>query len=497
MLVSSLFVTAACAAFEKKQDFADRFDLINRIGALNAESISTLTNRREQILENLGNQDLDNEAYTVFSDELFSLEHYLTKVPGYLKTALDHYKNEDFYANGKNGTNSDPIGASYYFLRDTVVEIDKLRLLQEILFENELTLEGWNKLAKIVEEIRIRTLTTRSEVIPEKFKEPQFFKELANAVKSIDSIPTLQEGDTLVGIGNTPQFIIEAYRTIGERHLNIIQVALSSWPGLEKKGSVRWLDPILTPQGLENYHLYMDKIGLSSKMNHQRVFFLDYIGGGGGPEFLMQEFIKTYDSLDKVPDIYVIAINKLKNPTLFEGTDIDVDAYSLDMEWLSNALDRVDHTDFLRTTPDFPSWRWHNWGINLTQLPVGKGACQLNEMISKKLRKSQLQIDSSLKNQGLSVDEIPLGIEPDTWERRFGYYSELDKEAKFFFDTHFDLVNLYSEENIEQARVLFQSVFDTSEQERFLDSLNILTAVHKNDPDWIGLLSHHLRSQLN
>lgn len=491
LLTSILLIPEGRAGFKKKAEFPDRLALEKRIKSFDSEKVKLYEQENNQIHESISTSE--GEEYFKLHDRLHSLECSLAREIKSLKLAAKYYNVPEFIEGETYKIKDQDALSSYNFLAFTVETTPKLDFVRSLLPKDVVSSGEWQGARNAVQKIEeTREKKREKETIPGKFsKGSSFFDDLYEAVKRIDAIPLLKDGDMLVAIGNTPQFIAEAYRVHGKRKVTIIQVALSGWPGREKLGFTRWLDNILSQQGLEKYHQYMAEMGLSPKMSNPRVFFLDYIGGGGGPEFLMQEFIKLCEeSQVPVPDLYVIATNTLKTPDKFVGREIDVDAFSLNMEILSKALDRVaDSPYYGRSTISFPAWKWHLWAEDPKVVPIGGGAAEVIQTI-------KAYKPPKLYNQEVSSDNPPQDMSKQAWENRLDYYKHLSLEAKKFFDLNFNVTDLYGDANINRARELIKQISSQETKQLYEENLKELTGTNRNDWDVIGFLSHHLMGAL-
>jgi hypothetical protein len=209
-----------------------------------------------------------------------------------------------------------------------------------------------------------------------------FAHRVKEATLKLDKL--LEEGDTLIGLGNSPQYLIEGIKELlkyKKKNVTIISLAYSGHPnGIDSKKA--WSD-MLTQQGLAHFKAYLHKVLLHSTEKHKRISILDSLSSGIGLEFFIRRLQEIYKEANmNCPEIKIIAINRI--PAKFTDTalkDPSGETFPiLSLEAFELSYDIKDIASVLRITPDFAAWRWHSWDIDFTQ-PVGEKAPQIIEAI--------------------------------------------------------------------------------------------------------------------
>ncbi len=374
------------------------FENIHKIQQLDPEKHLQIQTEAERQMDKLPRYRLLNpeeeekvqETYKKLTAITESFECVASQSLFILKEALKYYGNFGFYKDGnpifpaedprRNYSQSITFYA-YQILLSSNTNKDRLLFLKRLLPEFLLTEEEIQKTLEMKEKIfytqgkeeekysyyynysfdylRMKRLAY--------FNSYKFYAELKIAIEKIKKIT--QPGDTIVGVGNTPQFILNALKYVGHP-LNLISVAISGCPG----GNKNWLTDILTEKGLKNYQNYLEQVGLSPLKKHGRLFFMDIIGQGCGIEFLVHEIIQKYQASGIVePDINIIALNEIGKK--FYGKSLEIDAYSLNLPILSKRLDEIGEEGAEnRTLISFPAYKWDEWKSDPMRIPATHGA---------------------------------------------------------------------------------------------------------------------------
>jgi hypothetical protein len=247
----------------------------------------------------------------------------------------------------------------FCFFRNTIDSLlerpESIPTLKAIYPETVISSKIWDTLEAVIREKK----NPSDDYIPRWFNEPSTLDELALGSQRINSMEEIRDGDTLVGVGNTPQFLLEFHKSHGQKNLNYIQVALSGSPGTIKESYVFWFQSILTEEGLKNYRSYLKEIGLIGHKHQGRIFFMDIIGSGGGPKFIMNEYLKDAITYSGNPEAYMLGINgkdQWADSSYIQG----VGALSLNMNDLAKKLDCIPDTSesSSRSLPHFPANKW-------------------------------------------------------------------------------------------------------------------------------------------
>jgi hypothetical protein len=265
----------------------------------------------------------------------------------------------------------------------TIDEEEKFNLIKSSLPKNIFSEKEWQKLLVLAK--KVYTVNKNEPVTYQKNWVDTLLPLLRSAVIQLGTI--LQDGDTVIGLGNTPQYILEALK-YSKKRLKLIPVSLSGHPGSHKKIS-SYLNGILTEQGLLNFMNYLNQLHLGPSGNHTNIYILDFVGKGLGIEFFIHRLRRLYEQEEvPMPKISVIAINTMQAGASYDsqnnyliGTSLKIPLVSLNESELARRLDNMD-TEY-RVTPDFPAWRWHNWNTDPTKQPVGIYAPLAIESIKK------------------------------------------------------------------------------------------------------------------
>lgn len=265
-----------------------------------------------------------------------------------------------------------------------------LPILQQAIPNHLVQEESWSRLKRITEKKSLQEQSYPSS-IPRFFTEEKTLDDLLTASKAIDNLGDIQDGDTLVGVGNTPQFILEMHKKQGRKKLNYLQIPLSGAPDMYKKSSLFWFESILTKESLENYRNYLSSVGFLNQKHQGRLIFIDIIGSGHGPAFLIKEYKKNNPDFPS-ENIILLGINHYDDWS-DKAKTIKVKNLSLDMSFLANKLDRIpdNSNSELRFMPHFPAC---NWADPFSEIPFphGKIAQELVEKIhSFQTAKSDIQ----------------------------------------------------------------------------------------------------------
>lgn len=458
--------TASCiwASCERVDTSFDPLNLYQQAKIFDQKALEAARQRSVELNNNYASIGYDKytEENNTINQQLRALIELLEKTP----EALEHV---EFTKENGGHISDDQIRGLYYFLMRNMDEVQKLDLLKDVISENLFPSSAWSLVYKAWERLHSSDENKLSSEKNDLFFEQTFYEDLFKASQKMDDF--LQDGDTIVGVGNTPQFLLEAYKKTSTKQTKNISIALSGWPGRIKGAQWDFYKGLLTQQGIQNYTNYMQEVGLSSHTHHKRVFFLDIISGAGGPQFLIDRFLKSFDPGQILPEIYIMAINSLEKPGVFEGHLLKVDAVSLNMNNLAQKLDRIGQEDgYMRTAPDFPAWRWHNWTGNPV-MPVGKGAQEVMDNIQ-----SYVPVQP-LYNQSLNISESNGLYSGDVMAEIIRSYEdrcsfEGGDGFKAFCDQHFDLTNLFSEKNIENARNFISMIKSDEEKNRLNKALN-------------------------
>ena len=347
------------------------------------------------------------EQYCTLYRKLMDPSHEeLKKSAEYLEFSLKHAGNQLFIQQGnihnlhgvpweadcpKREANQYALNA-YNFLCHDIRECEKLDFLRQFLpdFKEGKREKDWCELRSCLESMTSYMHSLYPSALYKFWEEQEGWKKniFVFAGKVLEHV---SGEDTLVAVGNTPQFVVEGIKCKSP-NLKIIQVALSGWPDKEKQQRGSWIKSIVTPAGIETYCQYLDSVGLNSSLKG-KIFFLDLVGGGGGPDFLINLLIKFYPPAER-PDITLIALNKLDPAYIVVDKAIPVISLDPDEEYRSflGSLDRVSHDkgDTVRFTPDFPAWRWESWKPGEFSLPVGSGAVNIVREIKEQALASNI-----------------------------------------------------------------------------------------------------------
>jgi hypothetical protein len=254
-----------------------------------------------------------------------------------------------------------------------------LSFFMEITNPKAFNTEEWETLQRMKDYARILPIEfTAIDQPDEYFYSSEFYECLEHAMKTIDDSEEIRDGDTIVGVGNTPQYILEALRHC-RKQFNFISIAMSGWPGEfamphkpEEVLSSKF-KAIATPQGLKNYCQYIKDTGLDPSHKFQRVFFMDLFSSARGPEFIVHRFIESYNP-ELIPDIRYISLYESRDADRtrlgqteidkFRGTTLEVKRIPIFLgARFINKVDWID--DNYRVLPDFKAMRWHDWHVDL------------------------------------------------------------------------------------------------------------------------------------
>lgn len=229
-----------------------------------------------------------------------------------------------------------------------------------------------------------------NDYVPERFKNEKFYEDLSLATQKIDNLDEIQDGDTLVVVGNTPQLIYEAHKLIGKKKLNYIKVAISGTPGKYKEGDTWYESILITEKGVGNYREYLKKVGFINNNHTGNIFFIDIISSGMGIKFLKNALVTSQNVSSK---IYMLGINSLEQWADAFKNEKDIEkCLSLDMSELATQLDQIPNRPNhpLRLMPRLPSYMWENMDINsLINVIPGKEAEKIIKNISEFSKKDK------------------------------------------------------------------------------------------------------------
>lgn len=459
-LLVSLATSSSYAGYQQIGEFPDRFEILENIQNLTATDIKDIASRREKILLEMEAcfppSAPDTQHYDVLFSELYGFKQDIASFVQSFEL-LDELE-EILRETGKEQTG---VPNELLPLYNKLIDLDseKCKFLKKIISQQLINESMWEKAEKIIYLIKSLEKGNNNYLSFGRFAEKEFYEDLRKGARTLDTL--LKDGDILVGPGNTPQFLMEAYKFFNEnapqpKQIQFISMALSGWPGVFKHG---FLQNVLTQQAIENYRIYMDKVGFSpSHIKGGRVFLLDIISGGGGLEFLVEEFTKGFGSPAEIPDINIISINELSTGNKFKGKIFEIDNINLNLPRLGGILDKVDQKDnFKRYLPDFPAWRWHTW---IEPHPFSGGAAS---MVIDNIRHPErepwgiynLNICESMPKGLFAYTYYSGTVNTDLWhwKRAVGAYKQASEDPRFkkWFDTHIDLEYIGSEFKLEEG----------------------------------------------
>lgn len=374
-LITLIVSTNSWSAYTKISSSPNRLELMETVVSMNDEQIDEIAKKRKNIIKEVKEADL-NLCKTwediICADKKLAhahreLERFEYGVSYFLELLKD--SNSFKYEEKLNYEEFKLAKEGFAFLTDQFhyTTPAKYEFFKNLIKPELRANFNQNNVKEIIQNNTKKSV--RPSTIIEHFFEKSFYEKLEIGAKKINAL--LQNEDTLVVVGNTPQYLREALEweikkeTISKT-IKIISIALSGWPGVFKEG---FIQNIITTQGLENYRNYMERLGLSAKsITSKRLFFLDRVHKGRGIEFLIEEFIRTFSDPKQVPDINIISVGPLDldddagKGNKFKGEIFEVDNINLDMEDLAETLDVEGPSgNSLRYTPSFPAWRWHEW----------------------------------------------------------------------------------------------------------------------------------------
>ena len=269
-----------------------------------------------------------------------------------------------------------PISRAHKFLFGNISSRKQLPLLQYLFPDILDSKEDWESLSEVIDRLYFSFPTEsekvlkgpahREEWVPY-MKSAGFYAVLEETVDKIAAI--LKKGDTLITVGNTPQFIGTALE-FSRYKIKAIPIALSSAPGRRKEvfdAIHSNLNNIVTKEGLANYTDYLERMGVSpDKLPPGKIYLMDYIESGRGPEFLIQIIHQMYKRKGRPqPDLNIISIGYNGRGPLHLRS-LKIDYYPLELDNLAEALDVAgESSDYVanpnRVLPNFPAWKWHFW----------------------------------------------------------------------------------------------------------------------------------------
>ncbi|OJW48079.1 MAG: hypothetical protein BGO67_03355 [Alphaproteobacteria bacterium 41-28] len=218
-------------------------------------------------------------------------------------------------------------------------------------------------------------------------------KEIQEIYSSaFDLLNLSQENDTFVFFGNTPYWFGRAFESIlkenPDHKRHVISFPFSGSPNRGRGKLPLNIDDCTTPERLEYLIGFLKKRGLSSDnpcLEKGKIYFVDNIGSGSGPAFVIEEFIRSYQEKKKsIPDISLITMGDLKSyleensipgkkdkrpkeiykgegkvyfPSIAE-THYTIDFFELGMTSAPASLDNVEGCE--RFYPSYNASRWNS-----------------------------------------------------------------------------------------------------------------------------------------
>lgn len=242
----------------------------------------------------------------------------------------------------------------YLIFLEMINTIEKIKFVKTLVPENLLSKEDWEYVENFRNKYTERwkqfeTTASDESAYYDLIKEHCFVQILVKghggAIEEIKK--HVKSVDTIIAPGNTPQYLIELLDDKSFCH-KIISLAISGHPG-EIKHCEKWINDIITPQGLENYRKYLTEIGFFDKKNYfpnGTTWFIDVISSGGAIRFLIDE-LKEQEINSSMK---FLALNELTE------TSLPIEGVFLDLGNIALLLDKC--KDSLRIMPELSAYKW-------------------------------------------------------------------------------------------------------------------------------------------